>query len=483
MCLSVLKCSLVSGNQTAPLVRTHVCFAVLVTCVYWQGAWSWQMSQRCRHVRFPSRRRTSAQTGHVFKQPGLFRLYTCRAEAHAAGGGAAVLQRQADAMHCGATEDPSMETEGSPVPAGTLGAGAPAPGGLQRQFSDSASSLRAQAALGAVRQGKRGSGLGSASGAGSAIAVPGGAAGRRPSGAPASLPDMRLGLGLGEAGALGSVVDPESGSWRSAGGLTQPASAEEAASAQHPCALVTKRSLSFDSQRGRRGGGHADGGPPGRVPEGIPGFHWAAPPKPGADEVRHAAEPLASPGTLEDSLARLTSAQVCSTACFGCECLRATVMLKCHCVSRQEAVGATTHLLCSSQSKLRCRSRCHYQPPAAEERSRPACMYEHASSSCRAMCWCGVQLRERQARAWRVSAPLLVGVGATAAVCSGCLSALSGIGGPPIILMYELLRVPQARFQCETCICASHLSALGCQGHGLGVVCGHAVTRSQDWML
>ena len=54
-----------------------------------------------------------------------------------------------------------------------------------------------------------------------------------------------------------------------------------------------------------------------------------------------------------------------------------------------------------------------------------------------------MQLRDRQAREWRVSTPLLVGVGATASVCSGCLSALSGIGGPPIILMYELLRVPQ----------------------------------------
>ncbi|KAK9828094.1 hypothetical protein WJX81_003675 [Elliptochloris bilobata] len=52
--------------------------------------------------------------------------------------------------------------------------------------------------------------------------------------------------------------------------------------------------------------------------------------------------------------------------------------------------------------------------------------------------------QDRQARGWRVSTPLLIGVGATAATCSGCLSALAGIGGPPIILMYELLRVPQA---------------------------------------
>jgi len=44
-----------------------------------------------------------------------------------------------------------------------------------------------------------------------------------------------------------------------------------------------------------------------------------------------------------------------------------------------------------------------------------------------------------------VSTKLLVGAGAAAATCSGCLSALAGIGGPPIILMYELLRVPQVR--------------------------------------
>ncbi len=54
-------------------------------------------------------------------------------------------------------------------------------------------------------------------------------------------------------------------------------------------------------------------------------------------------------------------------------------------------------------------------------------------------------MRDREAREWRISTLLLVGTGATAATCSGCLAALAGIGGPPLILMYELLRVPQAR--------------------------------------
>ena len=222
------------------------------------------------------------------------------AEAHAAGNGAGAPQRQADAAHCGATEDPSSETGGAPVLAAVLGAGGPKRGGLQRQFSDSASSLPAQAALGAAGQGKRGLGFKLGSEAGSAIAVPGGAADRRASGAPASLPDMRL----GEAGALGGA-DPERGSLRCGGTLAQAHGMEEAASAQHPGSLVTKRSLSFDSERGRR-----DGGTPGGVAGGVPGFHWAAPPKPGADELRHAEEPSASPGPPEDALARQTSAQV-----------------------------------------------------------------------------------------------------------------------------------------------------------------------------
>ncbi len=39
----------------------------------------------------------------------------------------------------------------------------------------------------------------------------------------------------------------------------------------------------------------------------------------------------------------------------------------------------------------------------------------------------------------------LIGSAALAATCSGMLSALSGIGGPPLILMFQLLAVPKVR--------------------------------------
>ena len=82
-----------------------------------------------------------------------------------------------------------------------------------------------------------------------------------------------------------------------------------------------------------------------------------------------------------------------------------------------------------------------------------------------AVCGRGAQLRDRQAREWRVSTLLLVGVGATAAVCSGCLSALSGIGGPAIILMYELLRVPQVQLGSRGSVVCVHRHTLTiCQG-------------------
>ena len=251
-------------------------------------------------------RKTCSQTQASLRAASVLTRYVRHAEAHATGNAAGAPRRQADAPHCVATEDPSTETGGTPVPAAVLGASAPKGGGLLRQFSDSASSLRAQAALGAAGQGKQGLGYKPGSEAGSAIAVPGGGANWRPSGAPASLPDMRL----GEAGGLGAT-DPERGSLRSGGTMAQAEGMEEAASAQHSGSLVTKRSLSFDSERGRHDGG-------GDVPGEVPGFHWAAPPKPGADELRHAEDPSASPGPPEDALARRTSAQVCSMGCLGC---------------------------------------------------------------------------------------------------------------------------------------------------------------------
>ena len=51
----------------------------------------------------------------------------------------------------------------------------------------------------------------------------------------------------------------------------------------------------------------------------------------------------------------------------------------------------------------------------------------------------------QKAAEWTLDTRVLVGVGAVAATCSGMLSALSGVGGPPLILMYELLAVPKAR--------------------------------------
>ena len=51
----------------------------------------------------------------------------------------------------------------------------------------------------------------------------------------------------------------------------------------------------------------------------------------------------------------------------------------------------------------------------------------------------------QKAAEWSLDTRVLVGVGAVAATCSGMLSALSGVGGPPLILMYELLAVPKVR--------------------------------------
>jgi hypothetical protein len=49
----------------------------------------------------------------------------------------------------------------------------------------------------------------------------------------------------------------------------------------------------------------------------------------------------------------------------------------------------------------------------------------------------------QKAAEWKLDTRLLIASGAVAATTSGCLSALSGIGGPPLILMYELLAVPK----------------------------------------
>ncbi len=51
----------------------------------------------------------------------------------------------------------------------------------------------------------------------------------------------------------------------------------------------------------------------------------------------------------------------------------------------------------------------------------------------------------QKARHWTIATPKLVGAGALAGTSAGCLAVLSGIGGPPLILMYELLAVPKVQ--------------------------------------
>ncbi|CAL5220614.1 g2656 [Coccomyxa viridis] len=48
-----------------------------------------------------------------------------------------------------------------------------------------------------------------------------------------------------------------------------------------------------------------------------------------------------------------------------------------------------------------------------------------------------------KARHWTIATPKLIAAGALAGTSAGCLATLSGIGGPPLILMYELLAVPK----------------------------------------
>jgi len=50
----------------------------------------------------------------------------------------------------------------------------------------------------------------------------------------------------------------------------------------------------------------------------------------------------------------------------------------------------------------------------------------------------------QRAREWTIATPKLLTGGILAGTSGGCLATLSGIGGPPLILMYELLAVPKA---------------------------------------
>ena len=71
----------------------------------------------------------------------------------------------------------------------------------------------------------------------------------------------------------------------------------------------------------------------------------------------------------------------------------------------------------------------------------------------------------QKAAAWKVDTRLLIGSGAVAATCSGVLSALSGIGGPPLILMYELLAVPKARTVLPVLAPMQSMCVLECEGN------------------
>lgn len=57
----------------------------------------------------------------------------------------------------------------------------------------------------------------------------------------------------------------------------------------------------------------------------------------------------------------------------------------------------------------------------------------------------------QRATEWTISTPKLLTGGILAGTSGGCLATLSGIGGPPLILMYELLAVPKASDSLHLC--------------------------------
>ena len=252
-------------------------------------------------------------------------MQLCRTGAHEVTSGAAVDPTQAALWRSSAACDPNSnpDLEGSsPMRVDALGAhlpalgcfGAPSPHGLQRQFSDSANSLRAQAVLGATKQAGSGSGLGT----GLAHPVP------RTRGEASSLPNLRLlggapweGVSAGGGASLGSqagrlarctegalLEDAEEGAGpRGAEGATEGGLEGTAAGY-----LAPRRSLSLNSEPGTgRGAPQVPGGDPGG---GVPEYRWAVPPKSEAAGGRQAGDaggPAAADGL---QLARLTSMQV-----------------------------------------------------------------------------------------------------------------------------------------------------------------------------
>jgi len=246
-----------------------------------------------------------------------------RADAHAladAGGGAAP---KGDAAAAGSDAEAAAAAEpGGAAAAAAAAYAAPPSLGLQRQFSDSASSLRVHVVQGDRKQKPQviGSGSGSGHESGQAIPVPGRGGPRRDGASPASAPETRL---LGESPALRSGGGAASLGGVAAGGGALAAWGEEAhgrgADVEEGAGLLAgprgreearagplapRRSLSIDSEHGRRGAREA--GAANR--RGVLGFTWTAPAKARATEAPQAAR--ARFGGAAAPLARTASGQV-----------------------------------------------------------------------------------------------------------------------------------------------------------------------------
>lgn len=66
----------------------------------------------------------------------------------------------------------------------------------------------------------------------------------------------------------------------------------------------------------------------------------------------------------------------------------------------------------------------------------------------------------QKAMAWTIGTKKLIASGSLAGTSAGCLAALSGIGGPPLILMYELLAVPKVPQLCPFTQCSAVASCV-----------------------
>ena len=271
---------------------------------------------------------TSSSGGcHCLARPSLSSLYSVglrrRADAHALADAAGGAGPKGDAAVAGSDAEAAAELGGAGAAAADAAA-APPSLGLQRQFSDSASSLRVHVVQGTGKQKPQDLGLGSGSGheSGQAIPVPGRSGLRRGGASPASAPETRL---LGESPALRSGGGAASLSGAAASGGVLAAWGEEAhgrgADVEEGAGLLAgsrgreearagplapRRSLSIDSlsEHGRRGAREA--GAASR--RGVLGFTWTAPGKAHATEASPATG--ARFGGAAAPLARTASGQV-----------------------------------------------------------------------------------------------------------------------------------------------------------------------------